>query len=153
MENQEPRPEEIANAISIVADSVLKLQAAGLIEPSNINKANLLLSTVLDKALEVVNKCWDTNCDNDEETSTETSTIEEWAANLNFSEDLQSNLMLWKGMNYDGWKGTLSSYYKIVGQPDTFKFLMDEAFKSNDEAGFLYNHGVNLITSLMSSQK
>jgi hypothetical protein len=152
MENQEPRPEEIANAISIVADSVLKLQAAGLIEPSNITKANLLLSTVLDKALEVATKCWNTNCDNDEESSTESSTIEEWAADLNFSEDLQSNLMLWQGMDYDGWKWALGSYYKIVGQPDTFKFLMDDAFKSDDEAGFLYNHGVNLITSLMSSK-
>ena len=45
------RPEEIANSISITAEALLKLHTAGLVEQSNIDKANMLLSKLLDNVI------------------------------------------------------------------------------------------------------
>lgn len=47
----EPRPEEIANAISTTADVLLKLHIAGLVEQTNIDKANMLLGKLLDNVM------------------------------------------------------------------------------------------------------
>lgn len=154
MENQKPRPEEIANAISTVADAVLKLHTAGLIEQSNITKANLLLSTVLDKALEGATKCWVIDCgSNDNNDYTEPTTIEEWAANLNFTADLQNNLSLWAGMDIMGWQGALEAYYLIIGQPEVYTQLIIDAKATPDYNSAVYNYGINLITQLMTQSK
>ena len=45
------RPEEIANAVSIIAEALLKLHTAGLVEQSNIDKANMLLGKLLDNVI------------------------------------------------------------------------------------------------------
>ncbi len=45
------RPEEIANAVSITAEALLKLHTAGLVEQSNIDKANMLLGKLLDNVI------------------------------------------------------------------------------------------------------
>ena len=47
----DPRPEEIANAIGITAEALLKLHTAGLVEQINIDKANILLGKFLDNAM------------------------------------------------------------------------------------------------------
>ncbi len=44
---EQPRPEEIANAVSVTAEALLKLHTAGLVEQSNIDKANMLLGKLL----------------------------------------------------------------------------------------------------------
>ena len=48
---EQQRPEEIANAISIIAESLLKLHTAGLVKQSNIDKANMLLGKLLDNVI------------------------------------------------------------------------------------------------------
>ena len=48
---EQPRPEEIANAISVTAEALLKLHTAGLVEQSNIDKANMLLGKLLDNVI------------------------------------------------------------------------------------------------------
>tara|TARA_B100001063_G_scaffold228712_1_gene240278 strand:+ start:97 stop:342 length:246 start_codon:yes stop_codon:yes gene_type:complete len=48
---EQPRPEEIANAVSVTAEALLKLHTAGLVEQSNIDKANMLLGKLLDNVI------------------------------------------------------------------------------------------------------
>ena len=48
---EQPRPEEIANAVSVTAEALLKLHTAGLVEQSNIDKANMLWEFAFGKKL------------------------------------------------------------------------------------------------------
>jgi hypothetical protein len=48
---EQPRPEEIANTVSVMTEALLKLHTAGLVEQSNIDKANMLLGKLLDNVI------------------------------------------------------------------------------------------------------
>ena len=60
---EQQRPEEIANAISIIAEALLKLHTAGLVKQSNIDKANMLLGKLLDNIILSIQKDGDVDPD------------------------------------------------------------------------------------------
>lgn len=152
MENTKLIIKDIVDNFEKLSDSIVSIQSKGILSDENIELFNNIVNKLLLQVEFAIDNCITLPCEESAEDNS-TITLEEWAANLNFNDDLQNNLNLFSGMTPDTQENTLRQYFDIVGTPELFVQIVLDAKASPDYSNYILNVGINLITELMTSQE
>lgn len=157
--------EQIANAISTVAEAVIQLHDKGLITTENMTKANGVLGQLLDKASESVKSMMDDLESQSEEVESQGNFVEEawkkFGVDLNFVEDYCKNLSLLSGMDDKGLRWAIEKVFIIQDTDPTdgtvshgyMKQLEDidaAAKASGDVYKYYLQHMTGVVSNYMS---
>lgn len=164
MNNNEPTPVQIAQTISIMADTVIRLSDKNLLEPSNVIAANAVLAKLIAKADEAVEKCLTVDCgDNTSPNDGEQINYVDQAwqnlgQNLNFTEDFCNNLSLLAGMDANGLGGTVKEVLYIQDMNPSngsvsgaYEAIWNGLNQQAQDSGNAYQFFLDYLTNLTSS--
>lgn len=171
MNNNEPTTDQIANAISTVAEAVIKLHEKELITEDNVALANEVLATLLNKGKECIEKCMNCDCNNSGQGQENQngnnnnnqdfvgSAWENLGNQFGFSENYCDNLALLQGMNSETLRDLAKSMLYIqymnpsTGEVsgeyvNTLANLENEANMSGNYQSYLLDY----LTEILNSQ-
>tara|TARA_R110001606_G_scaffold14079_3_gene60049 strand:+ start:50 stop:568 length:519 start_codon:yes stop_codon:yes gene_type:complete len=163
----ELRPEEIANAINLTADSVIQLHSAGLLEQAIINKANILIIKLLnsiEKGMEETScPCKDCDCNQLPKQDIKMGFIEKaWqdlGAMLSMKENFCENLILIQSMDLAKLKAAtkeivsiqkMNAVTGVVDEMEVVREMQNLAMSAiKDESAFYLEYVIQIISQMM----
>jgi len=169
MNNNEPTPDQIANAISTVADAAIRLKEADILSDDNVEKANEVLSTLLDKAMECIQKCMNCDCNDNPDNGggdgggQKDYVQEAWqqlGEQYGFTEDYCANLSLLQGMSGETMRDLVKNILYIQDMnPSTgqvsgnyttqLEEIETNATESGDYDGYLLGYLTEVLNNTM----